>query len=97
MHGDNLAIESDCDWGVPVVTLDEPTPAVNEVSNKPNAVANTAFWTGPTVRSQPGPKKSVVTTPLPHTYITAVPDAYDVRNINGLDWTTVNLNQHIPQ
>jgi cathepsin X len=26
-----------------------------------------------------------------------VPDSYDPRNINGLDYTTINRNQHIPQ
>jgi cathepsin X len=50
------------------------------------------------ITSKPGgAKRSHVVSPLPHTYITSVPDAYDLRNISGLDYTTANKNQHIPQ
>eukprot|EP00049_Salpingoeca_infusionum_P008937 m.148445 g.148445 ORF g.148445 m.148445 type:complete len:636 (+) comp14180_c0_seq1:17-1924(+) len=47
----------------------------------------------------PGTKTSHVVSPLPHTYIDieSIPANYDPRNISGVDYTTVNRNQHIPQ
>ncbi|EDQ84610.1 uncharacterized protein MONBRDRAFT_34651 [Monosiga brevicollis MX1] len=44
-------------------------------------------------------KSSHVVSPLPHTYLTPedLPETYDPRNINGMDYTTANRNQHIPQ
>jgi cathepsin X len=95
MHGDNLAIETEGDWGVPQLTppvavkpLDQPRAAVPKGTyhnyNQPGS-----FRTGP----RPG----VIISPLPHVAYDALPDAYDPRDINGIDWTTINRNQHIPQ
>eukprot|EP00730_Choanoeca_flexa_P016127 TRINITY_DN7560_c0_g1_i1.p1 TRINITY_DN7560_c0_g1~~TRINITY_DN7560_c0_g1_i1.p1 ORF type:complete len:630 (+),score=144.81 TRINITY_DN7560_c0_g1_i1:189-1892(+) len=46
-----------------------------------------------------GSKTSHVVSPLPHTYLSEadLPAVYDPRNISGLDYTTANRNQHIPQ
>jgi cathepsin X len=43
--------------------------------------------------------KSVVTQPLPHTYLSKadLPAEWDWRNISGRSFVTPNLNQHIPQ
>ncbi|EGD81387.1 cathepsin Z [Salpingoeca rosetta] len=51
----------------------------------------------PAVRK--GTPTSHVVSPMPHTYLrpSDVPQTYDPRNINGVDYTTVNRNQHIPQ
>ena len=40
-----------------------------------------------------------VTSPLPHTYLTAedIPKSYDPNDLNGLTLVTSDLNQHIPQ
>ena len=45
------------------------------------------------------PVQTHVVSPLPHTYIlpSELPTSYDPRNMSGLDYTTVNRNQHIPQ
>ena len=42
---------------------------------------------------------SHVVSPLPHTYVNQadLPAIYDPRNISGVDYTTANRNQHIPQ
>ena len=42
--------------------------------------------------------KTHVKTPQPHTYLKMedLPTAYDPRNMGGVDYTTVNRNQHIP-
>ena len=41
---------------------------------------------------------SHVVSPLPHTYLKpeALPESYDPRDINGLDFTLPPFNQHIP-
>ncbi len=46
-----------------------------------------------------GPKKSVVKSPLPHTYVSrdAVPKEYDIRNLKGISYASIDRNQHIPQ
>jgi len=46
-----------------------------------------------------GVTREHVISPLPHTYLkaSAVPGAWDWRNISGVSYTTVNRNQHIPQ
>jgi hypothetical protein len=45
------------------------------------------------------PRRSVITTPLPHTYLkpSAVPVSYDIRNMSGFDFSTHNKNQHQPK
>eukprot|EP00053_Salpingoeca_punica_P018554 m.182382 g.182382 ORF g.182382 m.182382 type:complete len:416 (-) comp17459_c2_seq3:537-1784(-) len=46
-----------------------------------------------------GERTSVVKSPLPHEYLNLkdLPDSYDPRGVSGLDLTTANANQHIPQ
>eukprot|EP01147_Barroeca_monosierra_P002864 gene2865-5699_t len=46
-----------------------------------------------------GPKTSHVVSSLPHAYLKPedIPENYDPRNLGGVDFTTVNRNQHIPQ
>lgn len=46
-----------------------------------------------------GSASSVVKSPLPHTYVNMddVPSSYDIRNVNGKNFATINRNQHIPQ
>ena len=34
---------------------------------------------------------------MPHTYVTHVPSSWDIRNVAGGSFSTVNLNQHNPK
>lgn len=45
------------------------------------------------------PIESVITSPLPHTYLkpSMIPRTYDWRNISGVNYCTSSRNQHIPQ
>ena len=137
MHKDNLALEHDCDWGVPL--LKPPNIVTKQVSNivegtyhsikrsciqKTKVCYTTYIQTDsrvyrlkpiplyrlkpiPLYRLKPIPSLSYiyfqvathVISPLPHTYIRPedIPSSYDPRSLKGLDMTTVNRNQHIPQ
>ncbi len=41
----------------------------------------------------------MVKSPLPHTYVSrdAIPKEYDIRNLNGISYASIDRNQHIPQ
>jgi cathepsin X len=109
MHANNLAIESECDWGVPKTT--EPVDSTSApASLSPLSTlytTNTQIPKGtyfdyehPAITTVPGqPKQSVITTELPQNYVKAedLPATWDPRNMSGQDWTTANRNQHIPQ
>ena len=50
-------------------------------------------------RDSPGPRPSIVKSPLPHAYLTPadLPKSYDIRDLRGKSFATDNRNQHIPQ
>lgn len=99
MHSDNLAIETDCSWGVPIINgTDFPSIPTSYLKN--NFEKGHFFdYSNPGVISVPASQKaSIITSPLPHTYLkpSDVPTSYDPRDLNGLDHTTILRNQHIP-
>jgi hypothetical protein len=51
----------------------------------------------PAVKRSATPVKFVVTSPMPHTYVSNVPRSWDIRDVAGGSFSTVNLNQHNPQ
>ena len=98
MHKQNLGIETEADWGVPFL---KATPQAEErgkegtkTTSPPVRIAHRKG----AVRFAPGPRLSRVVSPLPHTYVepSAIPAAYDPRDVGGVDHTTINRNQHIP-
>eukprot|EP00244_Chara_vulgaris_P012612 TRINITY_DN672_c0_g2_i11.p1 TRINITY_DN672_c0_g2~~TRINITY_DN672_c0_g2_i11.p1 ORF type:complete len:640 (-),score=83.83 TRINITY_DN672_c0_g2_i11:1276-3162(-) len=50
------------------------------------------------LRKEKGPRKSLIKSPLPHTYLNMnnLPRSYDIRNLNERSYATINRNQHIP-
>jgi len=99
MHKNNLGLETDCDWGVPVVPKTEIlAPFVPRAENaKKVGKGRYVDFDAPCVKSSPGQKASKVVSPLPHTYVEDLPLNYDTRNIAGLEYASSNRNQHIPQ
>jgi len=98
MHSDNLAIERDCGFGVPKIEEDEAAHPVLGDKYSSRVPAGTYFdYSNPSVKT--GVKSSIVTSPLPQDYVKdeELPAAFDPRNISGVDYTTINRNQHIPQ
>jgi len=105
MHKNNLKLETDCDWGVPA--LNKTAVALNKAANNMRGfvapVEQQRFPKGtffdsakPSITTVPGGmKESHVTTAMPT--VTDLPTSYDTRNVDGVDFTTVNRNQHIPQ
>ena len=91
MHNDNLALETQCDWGVPLLHK------ATEPKSKSSPVSFTSAKS--CVRKSEVPVETHVVSPLPHTYISPkdIPESYDVRNISGKDFTTANRNQHNPK
>lgn len=92
MHKHNLGLETDCTWGVPIVTpevVTQPRPKLQKAAPK--------YHHGTCIKKDPT-AKTHVKTPQPHTYLKTedLPTAYDPRNMEGKDYTTVNRNQHIP-
>jgi len=96
MYTNNIAIETDCSWGVPKATsiVDISTTYTTNNFEK----GHFHDYSKPAIRSVPGPKASIVKSPLPHTYLKPhdIPTSYDSRSINNLDYTTILRNQHIP-
>lgn len=87
---DNLGIETDCSFAVPVMPKElltkeyvrKTTPEVQPCKNGPNKWA-----------------RKVVTSPLPHTYLkqNEIPKVWDWRNVSGYNYMTWTVNQHIPE
>eukprot|EP01137_Pigoraptor_chileana_P019290 Opistho-2@80132 len=96
MHKDNLALESDCSWGVPTAT--KPTATAAPATPVAPAAPIVTGTRGCAKRGD-GVPQSIVKSPLPQTYTRPedLPETYDPRNIAGIDYTTPNKNQHIPK
>ena len=90
----NLGIEADCQWAVPrvpeeMVTNKEMRSRMNRAKYFPHSC----------LLPNPNGAKEHVVSPRPHTYLKAedIPESYDIRNIDGVNYATWEKNQHIPQ
>ena len=85
MHKDNLALETQCTWGVPSFTKQAHAEAASVVTaaSLPKKASFFDYSKGPAVK-RTGASTHVIS-PEPHTYMTAsdIPSSYDVRNISG--------------
>eukprot|EP01065_Artemidia_motanka_P010379 TRINITY_DN154_c0_g1_i1.p1 TRINITY_DN154_c0_g1~~TRINITY_DN154_c0_g1_i1.p1 ORF type:complete len:571 (+),score=218.32 TRINITY_DN154_c0_g1_i1:64-1776(+) len=87
MHENNLGIETDCVWGVPVVP--KPAKAAAGVSYFSRELRQAEWRAATPERTRPGAYTAPETGPLP--------SAYDIRSVNGKSYASPNRNQHIPQ
>lgn len=92
MHKDNLGIEGSCSWALP--SMPKEVKAVPDAAPKPKFHDKSK----PCVRRTSKPT-SVIKSPLPHTYVKVedIPDSYDIRDMGGISYSSVDRNQHIPQ
>eukprot|EP00457_Paulinella_chromatophora_P003834 gb/GEZN01003842.1/.p1 GENE.gb/GEZN01003842.1/~~gb/GEZN01003842.1/.p1 ORF type:complete len:606 (+),score=79.37 gb/GEZN01003842.1/:44-1861(+) len=100
MYSDNLGIETDGDWGVPVLPSIpdylSAQPAHSVVWPERQPVLDGMFHD----KSKPGVVRDPNYKPTKLVAAAAkvrVPSTYDPRNIGGIDYTTADFNQHIPQ
>ena len=108
MHKNNLALETDCDWGVPIVPdawMPKDKQQKQEEAQKEKVYPD-PDWSkvgqyfdkkNPCVKVEPGPKKNHIVSAVPQAQIEDLPVSYDTRDLNGIEWVTTNRNQHIPQ
>ncbi|KAK9808537.1 hypothetical protein WJX73_006068 [Symbiochloris irregularis] len=108
MHGDNLGIEDFCSWGIPTIhqanktleagsspyhskgsyTVDSRVKAgTYQRADTPGVVRHTA----PIPTAQPSPPPVVLQG------IHSLPASYDIRDLHGVNYATMDRNQHIPQ
>uniref|UniRef100_A0A7S3GGA6 Peptidase C1A papain C-terminal domain-containing protein n=1 Tax=Palpitomonas bilix TaxID=652834 RepID=A0A7S3GGA6_9EUKA len=95
MHSDNLGIESDCDWGVPSLTKPSNEPSLPEVVEE-QPEKSFFDYTSYGIKREANTKVHVKS-PMPIEYFKDVPTSYDIRNLNGKNYASINRNQHIPQ
>ncbi|QDZ23427.1 papain cysteine proteinase [Chloropicon primus] len=95
MYKDNLGIENSCSWATPSVMRKVETA---EPEKEESVVGRYHNKDQPCLK-QDGKKTSVVKSALPHTYLKTedLPTTYDIRNLNGVNYATIDRNQHIPQ
>jgi len=91
MHEHNLGIENSCSWANPspetVVPKQSAASEVAELSFFDYSGLNTYFATED--------KRELVTSPRP--LPEDAPDSYDIRNVSGVNYASIDRNQHIPQ
>ena len=93
MYKDNLGIENSCSWATPTVMKKVETAPAEEEEVVRGKYHN---YDQPCLKKD-AEKTSVVKSALPHTYMKDVPTEYDIRNLNGVNYATIDRNQHIPQ
>ena len=95
MHKDNLGIELSCSWATPKkdVRIASSSPTVPPTEKKAPSLHTPCYM------PEPEGLETLVTTPTPAETVadSDVPTSWDVRNLNGVNYATINRDQHIPQ
>ena len=90
----NLGVETMCTWAVPKV------PEKMKLNDKMRSYSNRArYFPEPCALDDPTKDFGEhITQPLPWEYIKKeeIPEKFDIRNIDGVNYATWNKNQHIP-
>ena len=88
----NLSIESECTWATPVIPSDQPHRDFHHEYMKKLILENPCALPG---SFRNGEK---ILSPLPYTYLKSyeIPKSYDIRNMNGKNYASIDKNQHIP-
>eukprot|EP00164_Ancoracysta_twista_P003026 GFYU01004032.1.p2 GENE.GFYU01004032.1~~GFYU01004032.1.p2 ORF type:complete len:348 (-),score=145.44 GFYU01004032.1:351-1301(-) len=102
MHSHNLAIETDCDWGVPEfskTTDDDVKPEVEVSINQKIRGGIFHNYEEPCLKRGEGEPKNIITSPQPFEYLSPedIPTDYNPCDIDGENYCTIPRNQHIPQ
>ena len=106
MYKDNLGVEDSCTWATPSVMRkggkSEVEAETETEAARKQMVSEKVFHDKkqPCLKPRPQAERtSVIKSPLPHTYLKDedIPDSYDIRNVDGKNYATINRNQHIPQ
>ena len=92
----NLGIEADCQWAVPRI------PKKMMKNQEMKSRMNRAKYFSESClldKNSFNGKRSHVISPEPYTYIKKedLPETWDIRNIDGVNYATWDKNQHIPQ
>ena len=108
----NLGVEGNCQWAVPskednqkwvipdgVVPAKKEEAAVEETKEVARDADRLPLYGGRLgMNNWEEVGGEFVTTPLPHTYITSdeLPESFEWRNVDGVNYVTWDKNQHIP-
>jgi len=103
MHKANLGIELQCSFATPKEGkhVESSSEEGSGLASIPQVKKGTYHdYKNPCRRSKEGGKpQSLIKSPLPSSYVkpSKLPKHYDIRNISGVNYATIDKNQHIPQ
>lgn len=105
MHKANLGIELQCSFATPRAPGDEggsfPRSSTPTIPVVPTVAKGTYhdYKTPCRRKNKGGLAQSLIKSPLPASYmkLSKIPKEYDIRNMSGVNYATIDKNQHIPQ